>query len=501
VSTAQPASPGTGQSLARSRWLWLVPPAVTLTVMVWGIRGASYWRDEAATLAAVQRPFGALLRMLGHVDAVHGAYYMLIWGVVRMAGTGELATRLPSAVAMAAASSGVSAIGRRLVSLWAGLAAGLLFAVLPEVSFYGQDARSYAIVTALAVAASYLLVRLLESGASTRWLAAYAACLAVLGAANIFSLLLIPAHGLTVMMARPQPGGPGRGRVTARWAVASLLPVLLVSPLIDLGYAERQQISWIKPAGIDGIITVRELIGPAGLTMLVAVIVALSVAFCLLRGRVGLRAGWPPRLLALSLPWLVLPPALLLTASLIQPVYLFRYIMFCLPAVALLGGAALAALGPAVGPVALVLVVLLALPAQFRERRPAGHGDNIRGLDALIAAAARPGDGVYYVQEGARTAAAAYPYGLDRLRDVALSRTAVQAGKLAGTNVGIPLLPARLARASRVWVVETKGRVPVPVLRHLHYRVAGAWPESTLWAVLYVRTPARPRHHRHTVIY
>jgi mannosyltransferase len=82
---------------------------------------------------------------------------------------------------MAVASSGVSAIGRRLVSVRAGLAGGLLFAVLPEVSWYAQDARSYAIVTALAVAASYLLVRVLESGASTRWLTAYAACLAALG--------------------------------------------------------------------------------------------------------------------------------------------------------------------------------------------------------------------------------------------------------------------------------------------------------------------------------
>jgi mannosyltransferase len=501
MRTAQPASPSTGPSLAAQRWLWLVPPAVTLTVTVWGIRGASYWRDEAATMAAVQRPFGALIRMLGHVDAVHGSYYLLIWGVVRMAGTGELATRLPSALVMAAASSGISAIGRRLVSMWAGLAGGLLFAVLPEVSWYAEDARSYAIVTALAVAASYLLVRVLESRASARWLAAYAACLTLLGIANIFSLLLIPAHGLTVAMAgRPQPGGPGRGRLTARWAVAAVLSLLLVSPLIMLGYAERQQISWIKPAGIDGVITVRQLIGPAGLTKLMAVIVALSVAFCLLRGRAGLRAGWPSRLLALSIPWLVLPPALLLGASLIQPVYLFRYILFCIPAVALLGGAALAALGPAVGPAALVLIVLLALPAQFRERRPAGHGDNIRGLDNLLAAAARPGDGVYYAQEGARTAAAAYPYGLDQLRDVALSRTEVQANKLAGTNVGIPLLPSRLARARRIWVVETKGHVPVPILRHMHYRAAGAWSESTLWAVLYVRTPARPRHH-HQITY
>ncbi len=34
--------------------------------------------------------------MLGHVDAVHGAYYLLMWLEVRLAGHGELALRLPS---------------------------------------------------------------------------------------------------------------------------------------------------------------------------------------------------------------------------------------------------------------------------------------------------------------------------------------------------------------------------------------------------------------------
>ena len=37
-------------------------------------------------------------------DAVHGAYYLMIWAVVRIFGTAELVTRLPSAVAMAVAA-------------------------------------------------------------------------------------------------------------------------------------------------------------------------------------------------------------------------------------------------------------------------------------------------------------------------------------------------------------------------------------------------------------
>jgi hypothetical protein len=35
--------------------------------------------------------------------ARHGAYHVLMWAVVRLGGAGELATRLPSALAMAAA--------------------------------------------------------------------------------------------------------------------------------------------------------------------------------------------------------------------------------------------------------------------------------------------------------------------------------------------------------------------------------------------------------------
>ena len=141
-----------------------IPPLVTFVIMLWGIGGASYWRDEAATISAAQRPLGNLLRTLGNIDAVHGAYYLLIWVLVQIGGTGALVTRLPSAVAMAVAAAAVTALGRRLISLRAGLASGLVFAILPQVSLYGQDARPYAIVVALAAVGSYLLVRAMEAG-------------------------------------------------------------------------------------------------------------------------------------------------------------------------------------------------------------------------------------------------------------------------------------------------------------------------------------------------
>jgi len=74
----------------------------------------------------------------------------------------------------------------------------------------------------------------------------------------------------------------------------------------------------------------------------------------------------------MALPWLLLPPAILLTASVIHPVYNFRYIVYCIPAAALLIGAALAVLGRYAGPVALVVIVLGGLPSQLAERARTG---------------------------------------------------------------------------------------------------------------------------------
>ena len=165
--------------------------------MLWGLAARPYWGDEADTVSAVSRSVPQLFRLLGHIDAVHGFYYLLLWPVARVAGTGEFWTRLPSALAMAAAAAGVTAIGRRLASRQAGLCAGLIFAVLPTVTVQGHDARPYAMVTAAAVLASYLLVRAAHDP-RRRWFAAYGLSLVLVGYVQLFGLLLVPAHAVAL---------------------------------------------------------------------------------------------------------------------------------------------------------------------------------------------------------------------------------------------------------------------------------------------------------------
>ncbi|MGW4499394.1 glycosyltransferase family 39 protein [Micromonospora sp. NPDC004336] len=179
-------------------WPW--PALLTLLVTAAGIGRAQPWRDELATWSAATRPVGDLLRLTGTIDAATGPYYLLMHAWVALAGDSVTALRLPAALAMAAAAGLTALLGQRLVDARAGLLAGLLLAVLPGTSRYGQEARPYALATLLAVLATLLLVEALRRPGWARW-AAYAAAVAGLGLTHLIALTLLAAHAVTVLAA------------------------------------------------------------------------------------------------------------------------------------------------------------------------------------------------------------------------------------------------------------------------------------------------------------
>lgn len=484
----------------------MLPPVLALALSFWNIAVPSYWRDEAATIAAVSRPLASLPAMLGNVDAVHGTYYLMMWPLARMFGTGELALRFPSAVATAIAAAAVAAIGRRLVSSWAGVAAGVLFAVLPEVSRYGETARSYALVIAAATVASWLLIGLLPDerpaghrgrrGSRAGRFTAYAASLTLLGALNIFGLLLIPAHGTTVALRWWRHRGDVRsGRLAAGWLISAGTAAALLVPLLLLGWQQRGQIAWIGRATFAA--DVRALVGITGSMLIAAVMLAIVVAALLATAR-----SVPGPLTELALPWLVLPPASLLAVSVMHQVFTERYVLICLPPLALICGAALAAFGRIIGTGALALIMIFGWPAQAGQRVPAGHGEDIKAMDKIVSGLARQGDMLVYPNPNADVMGAAYREGLARLPNAALLRGPVQSGTLAGSFVSLAVTRQRLSQASRIWVVELGRLTKTPVMLSLSGAPIGsvlgglpfeqvqAWRCGTDWLVLYARQPA-----------
>jgi mannosyltransferase len=486
-----------------ARWL---PPVAAFLISFWHLSGPSFWRDEAATIAAIKRPLGDLIQMLGNVDAVHGAYYLILWPVEHVLGSGALVLRLPSAVAVAIGTAFVAAIGRRLISPWAGLAAGLLYAVLPVTSRYGQEARSYAMVVAVAAISSYLLVRVLaaEPERQRRWLAGYGASIAVLGILNIFGLLLVPAHAVTMALyCRRGLREQAPRHLAIGWLTAAAAGVVVASPLLVLGYLQRGQIAWLGVnASSSGLRTLFSLSGSYLVTTSVLIVIAVALILSTETSREKRRAEWPWRLAQVSLPWLIVPPLLLLSFSTVQPVYTSRYILLCIPALALIGGAAITSYGKIVGTIALGIILIVGVPTQLSQRAESGHYDDILAIDKIVTARARPGDVVLYTNPNAESFGAAYSNGLGTLRDIALKQGPIPSGTLAGTQVSVAQLKSRLKHVNRVWIVEINRletdplplglnglpRSLIPVMDGSPLSFRNYWNEGGDYLVLYTRS-------------
>ena len=101
--------------------------------------------------------------------------------------------------------------------------------------------------------------------------------------------------------------------------------------------------------------------------------------------------------LVLALVWGLAIPVGLFTVSQVHPLFAVRYLVFCLPGIALLWGIAAARVRPAVAVLAVLVVAGSGLPQQLHERGPGGHGEDLVALDAVIAAHVRRGDELVFV--------------------------------------------------------------------------------------------------------
>ena len=100
--------------------------------------------------------------------------------------------------------------------------------------------------------------------------------LVALGLGNLFALLLVVAHAVTLAWSRREYR-VDRGFVLG-WAAAVAATVILVSPVAVVGYSQLHQIHWIKPPGLYALLSVERLVGDTSLPfLLVLVIVACAV--------------------------------------------------------------------------------------------------------------------------------------------------------------------------------------------------------------------------------
>ncbi|WP_053161411.1 glycosyltransferase family 39 protein [Streptomyces caatingaensis] len=451
------ATRAAGPAGAAGRAAALAPATVAAALGLWGLDRGSMWRDEGATFQVARRSVTEILRLLGSVDVVHGLYYLLMH-VVLAVRADEVTLRLPSVAATAGTAALVGVLGSRLARPRVGLWAGLLYAVNPFVGHYAQEGRSYALVAAGAALATLLLVRAAERGSAARW-AAYGAAVAVTGLLHEFAVLLLPAHGLTLLVSCV-PWRTWRG-----WACAALAACAAVAPLALFSRGQSGQVSWIRTPGSAQVrALVLDFAGPG------SAVAAVTLALAALALLAPLPRSGPPEaprlpLHAVALPLALVPPVLLYAASQSTPVFLDRYLLFCLAGVPLLAAAGAERLlgflpwrgvAVAAGVAAVVASFLGQFAVHQRERLPASRGDEPARVAAAVGRLARPGDAVLFLPHHERRTALIYPRDFTGLRDLTLRRTAAASGTLYGEETGASELRRRIGRlppGTRVWAV------------------------------------------------
>jgi mannosyltransferase len=308
----------------------------SLVLGSWQLGHKSFWLDEAFTWSDIGLTWGALVAKIG-TESTHQAVYIVLLKLWSVLGQSEAILRWPSVLASASLAPMVWSIGRATMSRDAAAIAALLMLFHPFALQYAQEARAYALSSALATLSSLLLLELLRR--PTRRIAAgYTLVTALLVFTQLHAAALVAAHALVfAWAARREPSHRNL------WFVAWTAAAVLASPAVLVALnSKRGLIDWIEPLSLEQF---NEL----------------ARAYCGSTGWLGAAAwfglvlvgGWfllqrsldSQRVQACSLVlWAGVPVIAVIALSLLRPMLLPRYLLFTLPAVCLLTAAGVSAL-------------------------------------------------------------------------------------------------------------------------------------------------------------
>jgi len=421
----------------------------------------SLWFDEGATSSAsASRSLPELWRLLGHIDAVHGLYYLLMHGWFAVFPPTEFWSRVPSCLAIGTAAAGTVVFAKQFSSRSTAVCAGVVFAILPRVTWAGVEARSYAFT---AVAGVWLTVLLVTSIRRNRWwlwlLYAVALLLSIL--LNVYLVLLVPAYALVM------PVVGRRKSVVIWWAATSAAVVAIMTPFMVFAHGQRFQVAWISRLSWHSAIDVLQhqfFDNSVPFAILTAVILLAALAFRL-TGRWELD-GDTRRLLMACAAWIVVPPAVsLIYSAITDPVYYPRYLFFTAPAMALVMAVCIVAV--ARQPRWIVAVLILLAVAGFpnyllsQRQRYAKEGWDYSDVADVISAHAAPGDcllvdnTVGWLPGPIRALLAARPAAYRPLVDVGRGPRGPQRGTLWDGHVAVWLVTGRLYQCTTLWTIST----------------------------------------------
>ena len=184
---------------------WVAGLCVLAAVLRFSTLGVqSFGEDEAFTVLLSRDSFGGLGdRLL--LESTPPLYFVLVWVWGQVFGTDEAGLRSLSALCGTLAVPAVWWAGRALLERRAALIAAAIFAVNPLLVWYGQEARSYALVVLLATVGFGFFARALGDENRSRALAGWAVMSALALCTHYFALfVVVPEAAWLVARVRPR---------------------------------------------------------------------------------------------------------------------------------------------------------------------------------------------------------------------------------------------------------------------------------------------------------
>jgi mannosyltransferase len=308
-----------------------------------------FWFDECFSVEVAQLDPANFLHLLWRREANMSLYYLLLRVWLHF-GQSEFFIRGFSVLISAATLPAIYWLAAKLYDRRVALISAALFTFNAYSLRYAQEARSYALLLLLATLSSGFLVAFLRAPAR-RGSLGYILASALAVYAHFYAMLLLAAHWLVLRFAgRPGAADGLKAEVPSQVKCAGKVIGLALLPLlVFIAKTGAGPIRWIPRPGFHDVFQFYEHLA-GGSTWFLAAVCGIACAFAVAPARRRLLArhqAWDVWRCQFLLAWLFFPPLLTALLSLARPVFLARYLIFCLPALVILAAAGLARLRPA----------------------------------------------------------------------------------------------------------------------------------------------------------
>jgi mannosyltransferase len=405
VNQSAGASTVQSDSVRSARWLtlFLLFAACTALRLVC-LTAKPFWFDECFSVQLARIDWRNFLHLLWWREANMSLYYVMLRAWLRFGQSEFLVRGLSVAIAVATLPA-IYWLARALYDRKVALIAAALYTFNAYSVRYAQEARSYALFLLLATLSSAFLVSWMRQPSRRSWLGyVVASILAVY--AHLYTLLLVVAHWIilrwVVLKTPDADASQGRTVIHAPMQRAwKIIGIAALPLLIFVAKTGAGPIRWIQRPGLHDVLEFFEhLAGSDSSPLLATLAMACLGAVAPLGKRLWTRdQSWESWRMQFLLIWLAFPVALTILLSFARPVFLARYMIFCLPPLLILAAAGLARLRQSwMLAAALTLILFLCLRGVFFVY---GHDfDNERdasgAASSFILDHTQSGDGVVF---------------------------------------------------------------------------------------------------------